>query len=1052
MSLYKGVSLYKRVSLYKGKDNKKGRLSVSPKKGDLTIKEKRYYSNSANQAIQTLEKISKSLELFLSVYVFSNPLSQIGVKNKIQLSFVSLQNAAKIREYPFTRDTKNTRESSSFKTKKKDAQAVSLPLRVKSYSLRKDFFAQPFICPNQSFHFCFRRLVNLDFFSKNSTTNQNVFLNFKNENQSLLRNKSEFAIFVPTLGYPLSEQRRDTRKPYPFPCKVPTLGYPFKETGFVDQKQKSLMRKKIIAKEGIDSAIFVPTAKGIPFSPFSEASKEKNTPYFSLPLYPFIKPDLPGILTKKIICLITDKQFWYSYSKENPLTLTLFFSPYNGEVIENLSTQQQKQQLYPLYPFLGYGAHISKSYSIFQKEPLFDPIDSLEKESELRDYIKDCSDYIKQIDDTDNIDYTNHIDYTNYNDYTALPNYTYQIDETDDKTIFKKFLQRRDINRPKTGDLVNALMQSLFHYNTESWVNFVTCIFQKESINQPLVPLITQKCFYLDPQEYKCFSLQEEIPGKVSKDYNYWFLKQQIPEIKNQLKKGFQLPYSPYFYLGNKYCLLLTKNEKLTLNSEQPKPEMTIGQLFHPGETLTEHLCIPFSGQIIEIEKNKVKIRRAQNVTTSSRGKINVKTGDLVDTNYALLTLYYQKLTTDDIIQGIPKIEQLFEARRTKEGLPFDGNLPDYLDDLFFLEMKKHNYKPKQAAEKSFAQIQRILIDKIQDVYISQGVIIPDKHLEIVVRQMTEKVVIVDNGWYGQSFSTGKTWFLPGEFVALDVADGASLLDSIVYFKKKKKNRKIAKRYVSLGLGVKKQKIPSSNKRIPKVRITQAKRYASFLSKPRNPFKPYPLFSLPTPLTYKPILLGVTTASLECESFFSAASFQETTRILSGSAIKGQKDFLHGLKERVILGDYINVGTGSLNFNFNVVERLNFSLPLTRDFLNLIQEIETEKARQTNILVHIFGEREIIVDQIFQILAPIGYLEETLKQPFQELENTLKQPFQNSPFLSLTPKKNHQKKLPDTQYPEGVQGYRGIGVRTVFFQLPSSPTFSRKGKERRKNF
>ena len=190
---------------------------------------------------------------------------------------------------------------------------------------------------------------------------------------------------------------------------------------------------------------------------------------------------------------------------------------------------------------------------------------------------------------------------------------------------------------------------------------------------------------------------------------------------------------------------------------------------------------------------------------------------------------------------------------------------------------------------------------------------------------------------------------------------------------------------------------------------------------------------------------------MECESFFSAASFQETTRILSGSAIKGQKDFLHGLKERVILGDYINVGTGSLNFN--VVERFHLSLPLTRDFLNIIQQIETEKARQTNILVHIFGEREIIVDQIFQILAPISYLEETLKQPFQELENTLKQPFQNSPFLSLTPKKNHP--IPDTQYPEGVQGYRGTGVlgyEQSFSGSLLNQLFQEKGKKVEKTF
>lgn len=176
-------------------------------------------------------------------------------------------------------------------------------------------------------------------------------------------------------------------------------------------------------------------------------------------------------------------------------------------------------------------------------------------------------------------------------------------------------------------------------------------------------------------------------------------------------------------------------------------------------------------------------------------------------------------------------------------------------------------YNRKEAAQNSFAIIQKILIDKVQDVYISQGVIIPDKHLEIVVKQMTEKVVIIDDGFYDQTFYTGRAWFLPGEFVDLDVAEGARLMDQLPV-----KNRQLSHNFYS-----------------------------------------YLRPKLFKPLIYKPILLGVTTASLECKSFFSAASFQETTRILSGSAIKGQKDFLHGLKERVILGDYINVGTGRFN-------------------------------------------------------------------------------------------------------------------------------------------
>ena len=669
----------------------------------------------------------EGLEKVLSVDILSNPLFEISflVKNRIQLSFVSLQNAAKI-PYP--------------------VGFLGL-CDFLLYPLPRDLQSSRFVRPNQSFHFCFIRHINLDLSYYDQNISQDLFLNLKNENQI-----KDFDLF--------------------------------KSTGFVDQKQKWFKS--------------------------SESGKEHS-----------LKPHLPGILTKKIYLIITDKQFWYSYSRENPLTLTLFFSPYNGEVLEEKRLSVAPDQFVP-------------TEEISQKE----------------------------------------------------------IGET-------KSLRRQTQNR---------------------------------------------------------VGISEKIRGT------------KIPTCFENWTKD----------LVYKYCLLLTRNERYAFSSEQQKPKMALGQFFNPGENLTEKLSLPFSGQIIEIEKDRVMVRRAQTVTTSSRGTINVKNGDFVDKNYALLTLFYQKLTTDDIIQGIPKIEQLFEARRTKEGLPFAGNLPDYLDELFSLEMEKQEYNPKQAAQNSFAQIQRILIDKVQDVYISQGVIIPDKHLEIVVRQMTEKVVIVDDGFYDQSFYTGRPWFLPGEFVDLDVADGARSID----------HQLIPRRFVPI-----KEVQPHRLlfKPLPKGVI-------SLFSQTFCSNKPCRSKHFRKPLLYKPILLGVTTASLECESFFSAASFQETTRILSGSAIKSKKDFLHGLKERVILGDYINVGTGAIN-----IDQLMSSLftpflgGLTRT--NLMKKVETEKARQTHILLAIFAEREIIVDQMFQILAPISYLEETLFQPFQELESTLFQSFQTKSSL-----------------------------------------------------
>ncbi|MBA4165658.1 MAG: DNA-directed RNA polymerase subunit beta', partial [Erythrobacter sp.] len=130
------------------------------------------------------------------------------------------------------------------------------------------------------------------------------------------------------------------------------------------------------------------------------------------------------------------------------------------------------------------------------------------------------------------------------------------------------------------------------------------------------------------------------------------------------------------------------------------------------------------------------------------------------------------------------------------------------------------------------------LVDEIQEVYRLQGVKINDKHIEVIVRQMLQKVEITDGG---------DTVLLPGEQVDLDEMNEAN---------------------AKLGKG---------------------KQFAAG----------------------KPILLGITKASLQTRSFISAASFQETTRVLTQAAVEGKKDSLIGLKENVIVGRLIPAGTGA---------------------------------------------------------------------------------------------------------------------------------------------
>ena len=297
-------------------------------------------------------------------------------------------------------------------------------------------------------------------------------------------------------------------------------------------------------------------------------------------------------------------------------------------------------------------------------------------------------------------------------------------------------------------------------------------------------------------------------------------------------------------------CLLLTDLDQISYKIEETKPKFYVGQLIRCGEELSNDVGVTESGQVIQIEKNHVKLRRAQPILFSSRGVFHVNHGDFIDKGSPLLTLFYQRLKTGDIVQGIPKIEQLFEARQIKEGEIIPNNSAEKLDRFFNhfkqeLNFKHYRHKTnnEQAVRLSLHKIQQILVRDIQLVYLSQGVTIADKHLEVVVKQMTSKVRVL----YGSCNSK----LLRGELVDL-----ASL--------------------------------------------------ENFNLKIRNNTTIFP-----AEVDYEPVILGITKASLEAESFISAASFQETTRILSRAAIEGKTDFLRGLKERVILGDLIPAGTGS---------------------------------------------------------------------------------------------------------------------------------------------
>ncbi len=263
-------------------------------------------------------------------------------------------------------------------------------------------------------------------------------------------------------------------------------------------------------------------------------------------------------------------------------------------------------------------------------------------------------------------------------------------------------------------------------------------------------------------------------------------------------------------------------------------------------------------------------------------------------TQLTMRTFHTGGVAGSDITQGLPRVEELFEARRPKKTATVtelsghvtiqDGKRARNVivtdkasgDQAAYaipygtrVIVKEGDYVVRGDALtegnmsltditkiKGLDEVYEYIIKEIQRVYRLQSVEINDKHIEVIARQMTRKVKIVDSG---------DTGLLAGATV--DVSE------------LKEKNAEIARRIAEEG------------------DITLR------------------------PATYEPVLLGITKASLMTESFLSAASFQETTKVLTEAAIAGKVDHLIGLKENVIIGKLIPAGTGMQRYRDIVLEK-----------------------------------------------------------------------------------------------------------------------------------
>jgi DNA-directed RNA polymerase subunit beta' len=183
---------------------------------------------------------------------------------------------------------------------------------------------------------------------------------------------------------------------------------------------------------------------------------------------------------------------------------------------------------------------------------------------------------------------------------------------------------------------------------------------------------------------------------------------------------------------------------------------------------------------------------------------------------------------------------------------------------------------------KGVGAVQEYLVNEIQEVYRMQGVKINDKHIETIVRQMMQKVRVID---------PGDTRFLEGDYV-----------DKLKFFEE---NESVQDKVVVASKGDTKFR---NGQLVLKKKVREAN------SELRKKGKKVAEYRDAEPATSEPILLGITTAALSTDSFISAASFQETTKVLTDASIESKVDHLLGLKENVIMGRLVPAGTGLEEF------------------------------------------------------------------------------------------------------------------------------------------
>ncbi len=383
----------------------------------------------------------------------------------------------------------------------------------------------------------------------------------------------------------------------------------------------------------------------------------------------------------------------------------------------------------------------------------------------------------------------------------------------------------------------------------------------------------------------------------------------------------------------------IVENETIRIEEERKGQKGRPVVIEHKGDKHPQIIIEDASGKILDVHYLPAKAR------------IEVDEGQTVQAGELIARQPRGATGTQDITGGLPRVTEIFEARKPKEPaamaeisgrvelksdkrrgkmtiivrsesgmekehhVPRDrhlnvhaGDMVEAGDPLTDGPLVPHDILRIKGEE----ALQKYLLMEVQNVYRAQKQNINDKHIEIILAQMMQKVEIE---------SVGDSNFLPGEIVPKhtfhrhneEMAGSLKISDP-------------GDTGLEVGKVVTKAELEKANEKVEKLGGEPAKG------------------KRPRPATAKTLLLGITKASLQSESFISAASFQETTKVLTEASLAGKMDYLVGLKENVILGHLIPAGTAFKLWLETEIKHLA-EAPLPKEFADLRQmrELEAEK-------------------------------------------------------------------------------------------------------------